>query len=100
MIAFKPWTPTAKSESAARALSSADEWLGRNSPGKRRLWEQLSPLHRKQLYALARVLALRQRSAALPEPLRAQLADVAHQVERLTSRIESLLAALAAARRV
>jgi len=75
----------------SKPVESAEQWLGRNASDKRRLWERLSPIHRKQLHILARALALRQRNATLPEPFRAKLLAALHDLERLVARIEQLL---------
>lgn len=77
---------------AARPTASGEEWLGRNQSGKRRLWEQLNPRHRKALQLLARALVLRQSKAQLPESVRARLLAALDELERLAARIERLLA--------
>ena len=64
--------PLAEPE-AGRPAGSGEEWLGRNRSTKRRLWERLSPLSRKQIRVMAEALALQQMHAQLPEPLRARL---------------------------
>jgi len=70
--------------------ASGEEWLGRNAPEKRRLWERLNPRHRKLLRVLATALALRQDKAHLPEPVRARLLAALNELERLAARIEQL----------
>ena len=96
MIPAKTVNPPLVLEPAAgRPEVSAEQWLGQNAPGKRRLWERLNSRHRKQLRLLARALALRQMQARLPEPARAKLAALLDELERLAARIEKLLAALA-----
>lgn len=85
--AFHPVSPAG----ADRPVASAEEWLGRNRSEAKRLWEKLSPLHRKQLRVLARALALRQTKATLPEPLRARLLAALDELDRLVARIEQLL---------
>ena len=95
---IKPETnkqPPELESAAGRPVESAEQWLGRNTTSKRRLWERLNPRHRKQLRLLARALALRQTQARLPEPARAKLAALVDELERLAARIEKLLATLA-----
>jgi hypothetical protein len=101
MIAFKPKTPPRESENG-RPEISGEEWLGRK-PGaqegsKKRLWDRLSLLHRKQLRLLARAFVLRQSQARLPEPLRVRLIAAIEEIERLAARIERLLAEITARR--
>ncbi len=75
-------------------VASAEQWLGRNASTRRRLWEQLNPRHRKQLRLLARALVLHQEKARLPEALRVRLSAALDELERVTNRIEQLLATL------
>lgn len=86
--------PAAEPESG-RPAGSGEEWLGRNHSSKRRLWERLNPLSRKQIRLIAEALALQQTHAQLPEPLRARLSTVHQELERLTNRIRALLAEVA-----
>jgi hypothetical protein len=76
---------------AGRPAGTGEEWLGRNRSAKRRLWERLNPRHRKELRVIAEALAMQQRHANLPEPLRARLSESIEQVERLARRIGALL---------
>ena len=87
--AFFPASPAG----AERPTASGEEWLGHNRSEARRLWEQLNPIHRKQLRVLARALVLRQRKAALAEPLRAKLLAALDELERLVARIAHILTA-------
>jgi hypothetical protein len=73
------WQPT----------SSGEEWLGRNRSDRRRLWERLSPPHRRLLRVLAQALVLRQEKARLPDALRGRLLTALDEIERLAARIES-----------
>jgi hypothetical protein len=84
-------TPAAEPE-AGRPAGSGEEWLGQNRSAKRRLWERLNPLSRKQIRVIAEALALQQTHAHLPEPLRARLSAALHDLERLVTRIRALLA--------
>jgi hypothetical protein len=77
---------------AGRPPGTGEEWLGRNRSTKRRLWERLNPRHRKELRMIAEALAMQQRHANLPEPLRARLSKSIEQVERLARQIGALLA--------
>ena len=86
--------PVAEPESG-RPAGSGEEWLGRNRSSKRRLWERLNPLSRKQIRLIAEALALQQTHAQLPEPLRARLSALHEEVERLVNRIRALLAEVA-----
>ena len=86
--------PVAEPESG-RPAGSGEEWLGRNRSSKRRLWERLNPLSRKQIRLIAEALALQQTHAQLPEPLRARLSAIREEVERLANRIRALLAEVA-----
>jgi hypothetical protein len=75
-----------------RPAGSGEEWLGQNRSTKRRLWERLNPLSRKQIRVIAEALALQQTHAQLPEPLRARLSATLNELERLVTRIRALLA--------
>ena len=87
-------TPVAEPETG-RPAGTGEEWLGRNRSSKRRLWERLNPISRKQIRVIAEALALQQTHAQLPEPLRARLSAAASEVERLASRLRALLAEVA-----
>jgi hypothetical protein len=87
-------TPVAEPESG-RPAGSGEEWLGRNRSSKRRLWERLNPLSRKQIRILAEALALQQTHAQLPEPLRVRLSATIGEIERLVARTRALLAEVA-----
>jgi hypothetical protein len=87
-------TPVAEPETG-RPAGSGEEWLERNRSSKRRLWERLNPLSRKQIRVIAEALALQQTHAQLPEPLRARLSAAAGEVERLAGRLRALLAEVA-----
>ena len=76
---------------AGRPAGSGEEWLGRNRSTKRRLWEKLNPLSRKQIRVIAEALALQQTHAQLPEPLRARLSATLNELDRLVTRIRALL---------
>lgn len=78
-----------------RPAGTGEEWLGRNRSSKRRLWERLNPLSRKQIRVIAEALALQQTHAQLPEPLRVGLSATLHEFERLVNRIRGLLAEVA-----
>jgi hypothetical protein len=84
-------TPAAEPETG-RPAGSGEEWLGQNRSSKRRLWERLNPLSRKQIRVIAEALALQQTHAQLPEPLRARLSAALKELERLVTRIRALLA--------
>lgn len=77
-----------------RPVASGDEWLGKNSSARRRLWERLNPRHRRQLRVLARALALRQAKERLPETIRPKLLAALEELDRLAHRIEQTLATL------
>ena len=83
----------------SKPVASAEQWLGRNSSQRRRLWERLNPRHRKQLRLLARALVLRQSKAQLPDGVRSPEASgllaALDELERVAARIEKLLRALA-----
>ena len=89
-----PTTPVAEPETG-RPAGSGEEWLGRNRSSKRRLWERLNPLSRKQIRVIAEALALQQTHAQLPEPLRARLSATLQELERLVTRIRTLLVEVA-----
>jgi hypothetical protein len=86
--------PAAEPE-AGRPAGTGEEWLGRNRSSKRRLWERLNPLNRKQIRLIAEALALQQMHAQLPEPLRVRLSAVHEELERLVNRIRMLLVEVA-----
>jgi hypothetical protein len=77
-----------------RPVASGDEWLGKNAGARRRLWERLNPRNRRQLRVLAHALVLRQAKERIPENLRQQFLSALDDLERLTRRIEQLLAKL------
>jgi len=87
-----PTAPPAAEPETGRPAGSAEEWLGRNRSSKRRLWERLNPLSRKQIRVIAEALALQQTHAQLPEPLRVRLSATLQELERLVTRIRALLA--------
>src|SRR5436853_7681761 len=93
MIKTKPKNvaPVAEPETG-RPAGTGEEWLGRNRSSKRRLWERLNPISRKQIRVIAEALALQQTHAQLPEPLRARPSAAASEGERLASRLRALLA--------
>ena len=96
MIRTKPkTTPAAPEPDTGRPAGSGEEWLGRNRSSKRRLWERLNPLSRKQIRIVAEALALQQTHAQLPEPLRARLSACLNELERLVNRIRAMLAEVA-----
>jgi hypothetical protein len=78
-----------------RPAGTGEEWLGRNRSSKRRLWERLNPLSRKQIRVIAEALALHQTHAQLPDSVRARLSAAAGEVERLAGRLRTLLAEVA-----
>ncbi|SRR5712692_8369722 len=81
-----------------RPVASGEQWLGRSASPEasgRRLWERLNPRHRRLVRLLARALVLRQEKARQPEAVRAKLLIALDELERLTARIEKLLAAVA-----
>jgi hypothetical protein len=86
--------PAAEPE-AGRPAGSGEEWLGRNRSSKRRLWERLNPLSRKQIRVIAEALALQQTHAQLHEPMRARLSAILQELDRLVSRIRALLVEVA-----
>src|SRR5438046_3806643 len=87
-------TPVAEPETG-RPAGTGEEWLGRNRSSKRRLWERLNPLSRKQIRVIAEALALQQTHAQLPEPLRARLSAALQELDRLVARIRTLLVEVA-----
>ena len=86
--------PVPSEATASQPVASGEQFLGRNTSAKRRLWERLNPRHRKTLQLLARALVLRQSQGRLPEELRAKLLAALDELERLAARIERLLAAV------
>ena len=96
MIRTRPKNAAAFSEpETGRPAGTGEEWLGRNRGSKRRLWERLNPLSRKQIRVLAEALALQQTHAQLPEPLRARLSAVHDELQRLVKRAHVLLVEVA-----
>ena len=95
MIRTKAKNTPAAEPDAGRPAGSGEEWLGRNRSSKRRLWERLNPLSRKQIRVIAEALALQQTHAQLPEPLRARLSATLQELDRLTTRIRALLVEVA-----
>jgi hypothetical protein len=91
MIRTKPKTIPVTEPDAGRPSGSGEEWLGRNRSSKRRPWERLNPLSRKQIRVIAEALALQQTHAQLPEPLRARLSATPQELDRLVTRIRALL---------
>src|SRR5947199_5905873 len=87
-------TPVAEPETG-RPAGTGEEWLGRNRSSKRRLWERLNPISRKQIRVIAEALALQQTHAQLPEPLRARLSAALQELDRLVARIRTLLVEVA-----
>ena len=96
MIAFKArsFAPPPEPD-AGRPAATGEEWLGRNRSSKRRLWERLNPLSRKQIRTVAEALALQQTHAKLPEPLRVRLSAAMDELDRLIRRLGVLLAEVA-----
>jgi hypothetical protein len=90
-----PTSPPVAEPETGRPAGSGEEWLGRNRSSKRRLWERLNPLSRKQIRVIAEALALQQTHAQLPEPMRARLSAALQELERLVTRIRALLAEVA-----
>lgn len=91
MIRTKPKTTPVTEPDAGRPSRSGEEWLGRNRSSKRRLWERLNPVSRKQIRVIAEALALQQTHAQLPEPLRARLSATLQELDRLVTRVRALL---------
>src|SRR5947208_16129612 len=81
-----PTTPPRAEPETGRPAGSGEEWLGRNRSSKRRLWERLNPLSRKQIRIVAEALALQQTHAQLPEPLRRHLSAALQEIDRLVTR--------------
>jgi hypothetical protein len=77
---------------SGRPVASGEQWLGRNAHAGRRLWERLSPPHRRLLRLLARALVLRQEKARLPQAACAKLLTALDELDRLAARVEKLLA--------
>ncbi|MBS1840045.1 MAG: hypothetical protein JSS69_17100 [Acidobacteria bacterium] len=95
---FHPRTPQREKPTepgTGRPTGSAEEWLGRNRDGKRRLWERLNPRHRKSLHILAEALAAQQSHAQLEEGMRGKFSQLQADVERLVNRASTLLAEVA-----
>jgi hypothetical protein len=96
MIQAKRENPAQVAEpEAGRPAGTGEEWLGQNRSTKRRLWERLNPRSRKQIRVIAEALALQQTHACLPEPLRARLSVAMDELERVATRIRTLLAEVA-----
>ena len=91
MIRTKPKTTPVAEPDTGRPSRSGEAWLGRNRSSKRRLWERLNPLSRKQIRVIAEALALQQTHAQLPEPWRARLSSTLQELDRLVTRIRALL---------
>jgi hypothetical protein len=90
-----PTVPPAAEPQTGRPAGSGEEWLGRNHSSKRRLWERLNPLSRKQIRVIAEALALQQTHAQLPEPLRGRLSAALQELDRLVTRVRALLVEVA-----
>ena len=75
----KPATPPSAELETGRPAGTGEEWLGRNRSSKRRLWERLNPLSRKQIRIVAEALALQQTHARLLSRIRALLSEVARR---------------------
>lgn len=90
-----PTAPHLAEPGAGRPAGSGKGRLGRSRSSKRRLWERLSPLSRKQIRVIAEALARQQTHERLPEPLRARLSAALHELDRLVLRIRGLLAEVA-----
>lgn len=86
--------PPSPEPAEGRPVASGDEWLGKNSGTRRRLWERLNPRHRRELHVLARALAMRQAKEHIPENIRQQLLAALDELERLSRRIGQLLVLL------
>jgi len=80
---------------SGKPAASAEDWLGRNRTEKRRLWERLSPRHRKTLRLLAEALAAHQTHAKLEETTRGKIAQLLADAERLANRAAAILAEVA-----
>ena len=95
---FLPRTPQREKlaePGAGRPAASAEEWVGRNRNGKRRLWERLNPRHRKVLHILAKALAAQQSHARIEEEMRWKFSQLQADIERLANRASALLAEVA-----
>jgi hypothetical protein len=90
-----PTTPPLAEPDTGRPDRSGAERLGRKGGSKRRLWERLNPLSRKQIRVIAEALAVQQTHAQLPEPLRARLSAALQELDRLVTRLGALLAEVA-----
>ena len=86
--------PPSPEPTEGRPVASGDEWLGKNSGTRRRLWERLNPRHRRELRVLARALAMSQTKERIPGSIRQQLLSTLGELERLSRRIEQLLVLL------
>lgn len=95
MIRATEQTEHAAEPQEGRPAESGEGWLGRNRSSKRRLWERLSPRHRKELRMLAEALALQQTHARLPEPARSRLDAALAELERVVRRIAAILVEVA-----
>ena len=95
MIRTKPKTPPVAEPETGRPAGPGEEWLGRNRSSKRRLWERLNPLSRRQIRVIAEALAIQQTHAQLPEPFRARLSATLQELDRLVNRIRALLVEVA-----
>jgi hypothetical protein len=105
MIQNKPRKP-APEPAEGKPVASGEEWLGRSPQGtndrgeaaraaeRRRLWERLSPQHRRLLRVLARALVLRQTKGRQPEAVHAKLLLALMELERVGRRIEEALVSL------
>ncbi len=87
-------SPPAPEPAEGQPVASGEQWLGRNTDGRRRTWDRLNPRHRKALLVLARALVLRQLQARLPEQVQAKLHAIVEDMERLAGRVEKFLAAI------
>jgi hypothetical protein len=106
MIQNRPRKPEPE-PAEGKPVASGEEWLGRPPQGtndrgeagraaeRRRLWERLSPQHRRLLRVLARALVLRQTKGRQPEAVSEKLLFALMELERLGRRIEEALTALA-----
>jgi hypothetical protein len=97
-VHFHPRTPHRENlaePGTGRPTGSAEEWLGRNRGGKRRLWERLNPRHRKVLRILAEALAAQQSHVKLEEEMRGKFSQLRADVERLANRATVFLVEVA-----
>jgi hypothetical protein len=69
--------------------------LRHDRDGRRQLWERLNPRNRKDLRVLAEALALQQKEARVPEPMRFRLNAALAELDRLLQRIGAILAEVA-----